>query len=217
MNKDEFLRQVGAAINDWDKEKLVDLVNRGIHDGFTPLELTHDVLLPTLQKACRDMDAYNITFPELVLQADTIKAALDVLIPMIKTSFSERKIKGRVVIGTVSGDIHDFGKTLVAAIFESGGYRVVDLGRDVPTEEFIRAAKEEKADVVAASTLMTPTLGNMENLVKEVRARRLGLKTIIGGWATSAEFAKKIGADAWANDPLEGLFKLGNLIQTSRK
>ena len=146
MNKDEFLRQVGAAINDWDKEKLVDLVNRGIHDGFTPLELTHDVLLPTLQKACRDMDAYNITFPELVLQADTIKAALDVLIPMIKTSFSERKIKGRVVIGTVSGDIHDFGKTLVAAIFESGGYRVVDLGRDVPTEEFIRAAKEEKAE-----------------------------------------------------------------------
>ena len=203
---------MGTAINEWDKARLVALVNEGMDDGFTPMVLANEILLPTLQKACRDIDSHDITFPELVLIADTIKAALDLLIPKIRSSLAGGKEKGRIVIGTVKGDIHDMGKTLVAAIFESGGYRVTDLGRDVTTGAFIEAAKKEKADVIAASTLMTPTLINMEELVREVRTRRMKVKTIIGGWATSPEFARKIGADAWAEDALTGLFKLDTLL-----
>ncbi len=103
------------------------------------------------------------------------------------------------------------GKNLVAAVFESGGFRVTDLGRDVSVDAFISAAKKEKADIIAVSTLMTPTLINIEELVREVKARKLRLKTIIGGWATSPEFARKIGADAWAEDAVEGLFILDRL------
>lgn len=211
IHKEDVAREMGKAINEWDKAKLITLVAEGMQAGFTPLAMANEILVPTLQKACREIDSHNITFPELVLLADTIKAALDLLVPQIKTTLSGGKEKSRVVIGTVKGDIHDLGKSLVAAIFQSGGFHVVDLGRDVPTNDFIDAARKEKAQVVAASTLMTPTLICMEELIREIRARRMEVKTIIGGWATSPEFAQRIGADAWAEDALEGLFKLERL------
>jgi len=210
---EELCREIGNAITDWDKEKLAALVNRGLAMGVTPLEITKGVLLPRLQKACREIDAHDITFPELVLLADTIKAALDILIPKIRASLDRDTEKGTVVIGTVKGDIHDLGKNLVAAVFESGGYRVIDLGRDVSAKDFIREAEKEKAHIIAASTLMTPTLITMEELLTEVRSSKLKVKTIIGGWATSPEFARKIGADAWADDALEGLYMLDRLVE----
>jgi 5-methyltetrahydrofolate--homocysteine methyltransferase len=215
--REELGQNIGAAVADWDKEKLVFLVNEGLEAGITSMEITNEILLPILQKACREIDAHDITFPELVLLADTIKAALDLLIPKIRASLSEGKARGTIVIGTVKGDIHDLGKNLVAAVFESGGFRVTDLGRNVSVDDFIKAAKKEKADIIAASTLMTPTLITMEELMKEVKARKLKLKTIIGGWATSPEFARKIGADAWADDALEGLFILDQLMKELRR
>jgi len=217
IQREEFGQNISAAIAEWDKEKLVFLVNEGLEAGITSMEITNEILLPILQKACREIDAHDITFPELVLLADTIKAALDLLIPKIRASLSEGKARGTIVIGTVKGDIHDLGKNLVAAVFESGGFRVTDLGRDVSVDDFIKAAKKEKADIIAASTLMTPTLTTMEELMKEVKARKLKLKTIIGGWATSPEFARKIGADAWADDALEGLFILDRLMKELRR
>jgi 5-methyltetrahydrofolate--homocysteine methyltransferase len=212
MRREEFDQEIGAAVADWDKEKLLFLVNEGLAAGIPSFQITNEILLPILQKACREIDARDISFPELVLLADTIKAALDVLIPKIKNSLNGKKPKGSVVIGTVKGDIHELGKNLVAAVFESGGFRVTDLGRDVSVDDFIRAAKKEKADVIAASTLLTPTLVNIAELVKEVKARKLKLKTIVGGWATSPEFARKIGADAWADDAVEGLAILDRLV-----
>ncbi|OPY78739.1 MAG: Methionine synthase [Syntrophorhabdus sp. PtaU1.Bin058] len=212
IQQEEFIRNVNEAIIDWDKKRLVSLVMEGLEAGFMPLEMTGQVLLPVLQKACREIDTHDISFPELVLLADTIKAALDVLIPKIKESLNRATGKGKVIIGTVKGDIHELGKNLVAAVFESGGYHVTDLGKDVSVADFIGTAEKEKADIIAASTLLTPTLISMEELLKEVRARKLKVKTIIGGWATSPEFARKIGADAWADDALEGLFKLDRLM-----
>lgn len=212
IQREEFIRRVNEAIADWDKERLVSLVMEGLGSGFMPLEMTGQVLLPVLHKACRDIDNHDISFAELLLLSDTIKSALDILIPRIKESLTGTAAKGRVIIGTVKGDIHELGKNLVAAVFESGGYRVTDLGKDVPTDDFIRAVEKEKANVIAASTLMTPTLISLEELLKEVKARKLKIKTIIGGWATSPEFARKIGADAWADDALEGLFKLDRLM-----
>lgn len=217
IQREQFVQDIGIAIAEWDKEKLVFLVNKGLQSGFMPIQITSEILLPILQKACREIDAHDITFPELVLLADTIKAALDVLIPKIKDSLSGGKLKGTVVIGTVKGDIHDLGKNLVAAVFESGGYRVTDLGRDVSAMDFIRMAEKQKADIIAASTLMTPTLITMEELLREVKARKMKVKTIIGGWATSPEFAGKIGADAWADDALEGLFMLDRLMQELKR
>jgi dimethylamine corrinoid protein len=212
INKEEFIQDVSRAISSWEKEKLVVLVNKGLAANLTPIEIAQDALFPALKEAYRGHETYDLTFPELLLISYTIKGALDVLIPKIRASLPEGQAKGRVVIGTVKGDIHELGKNLVTVTFESGGYDVIDLGRDVPVAEFIRVAEEQKANIVAASTLMTPALDSMEELISEVRKRKLKVKTIVGGWATSPEFARRIGADAWAEDAMEGLRKLDRLI-----
>jgi len=120
-----------------------------------------------------------------------------------------------VVIGVVEGDIHDIGKTIVASMLRAAGFEVIDLGRDVPIDEFIETAVREGAQVIAASTLMTPTLEGMEEIEEKLRERGLKgkIKTIIGGGATSKEFADEIGADAWAADAVEGVDAVKRLVE----
>lgn len=212
MDKDEFLKQIDEAVNAWEKERLVKIVTAGLDNGFGALEIINEALLPRFDGLFNKLQKWDITFPELLLLADTVQAAINVLLPHVKAASPQAEARRRVIIGTVKGDIHDIGKNIVAVVLRSGGYEVTDLGRDVPASEFIKAAIEQKAQVIAASTLMTPTLVSMEELVTEVKARQLGVKTIIGGWATSPEFARRIGADAWGRDSMDGLHQVGNLI-----
>ena len=213
MNWDEIKGDIARAIDDWDKETLVQLVEDAMASGHAPIKIVQEALCPRLLDACRAHDSFDLSFSELLLMADTVKGALDLLVPEIKAATKEGDQKGTVVIGTVQGDIHDFGKELVAAVFQSGGYRVVDLGRDVPLEKFIDTAEKENADIVAISALMTPALINMEKLISLIKDRNLKVKTMIGGLATSRDFGKRIGADAWAEDALEGLQELNNLLK----
>lgn len=211
LDKDELCADVRRAIADWDKERLVNLVIWARESGLSPMALVNDILLPELLVACKAHHTFHLSFSELLLMADTIQAALDLLVPEIKAITSPDQGKGTVVIGTVEGDIHDFGKNLVAAVFQSGGYRVIDLGRDVPLEEFLNAAERENADIVAVSALMTPALKNVKRLISMVRERGSTVGTIIGGLACSPEFAAEIGADAYGDDALSGLNKLESL------
>jgi methylmalonyl-CoA mutase cobalamin-binding domain/chain len=212
MDKKELFQQVDEAINDWEKERLVEIVTAGLDNGFGAMEIIHEALLPKFDGLFNKLKAWDITFPELLLLADTVQAAINVLLPQVKASLPEEQTKGRIIIGTVAGDIHDIGKSIVAVVLRSGGYDVTDLGRDVPAAEFIEAAVEEKAHIIAASTLMTPTLASMEDLISEIRAQKIGVKTIIGGWATSPEFAQRIGADAWGRDSTDGLRHVESLM-----
>ncbi len=212
MDKNEFRQQVDEAINAWEKERLVKIIAEGLDNGMSAMGILHEALLPRFDGLFDKLQTWEITFPELLLLVDTVQAAINLLIPQVKLSLPRGQAKGRIVIGTVKGDIHDIGKSIVTAVLRSGGYEVTDLGRDVPTAEFIKAATEEKAHLIAASTLMTPTLSSMEELIAEVKAQKIGVKTIIGGWATSPEFAQKIGADAWGRDSLDGLRKVDSLI-----
>jgi methanogenic corrinoid protein MtbC1 len=212
INREEFFQDISEAISNWEEEELVALINKGLADGLTAVEIAQDTLFPALKEAYQGHEARDLSFPELLMIAYTIKAALDVLIPKIRASLPKGQSKGRVVIGTIEGDIHDLGKNLVAAIFESGGYDVMDLGRDVPITEFVRVAEEQRADIIAASILMTPNLTGMEKLMAEIKARKLKVKTIIGGYATSLEFAQEIGTDAWAEDAMDGLRQLNRLV-----
>ncbi len=212
MDKDEFVQQIDEAISAWDKERLVKIIADGLDSGFGATEIIHETLLPRFDGLFNKLQAWEITFPELLLLADTVQAALNLLIPQVKVSLPRGQVKGRIVIGTVKGDIHDIGKGIVAVVLRSGGYEVTDLGRDTPTSAFIKAAIEEKAHIMAASTLMTPTLASMEELIAEVKAQKIEVKTIIGGWATSPEFARRIGADAWGRDSTDGLHQVDSLM-----
>lgn len=206
-------KEMDLAIKEWDKERLLKLVSMAKEAQITPFEIVNDILYPQLLTACKSQQTFDIMFSELLLLSDTIKAAFDILIPEIKYSKKQKKKLGTIVIGTVEGDIHDFGKNLVSAFFESSGYNIIDLGRDVPLEIFLSTSEKEHADMIAVSALMTPAITNMKRLLAMINENEMNVKTIIGGLATSMELAKDIGADAWAEDAVSGLSIVTELLK----
>jgi len=136
--------------------------------------------------------------PEMLMAAQAMKAGLAILKPHLTEEMSHSK--GTVVIGTVKGDLHDIGKNLVAMMMEGAGLTVVDLGVDVEAEKFVEAAKDNQADVVALSALLTTTMPSMETTIKAIKEAGLSVKSIIGGAPVTEAYAKQIGADGHSDD-----------------
>lgn len=142
---------------------------------------------------------------ELIMAGEVMKEGMKVLEPHLKSS--EMKKVGKVVIGTVRGDLHDIGKNIVVTLLSAAGFDVIDLGVDVPPEKFVEAVKEYKPDIVGMSALLTTTMIEMENVVRALKEAGLRnkVKIIIGGAPITKEYAEKIGADAAARDAVEGV------------
>jgi len=140
--------------------------------------------------------------PQVLLSANTLYQGLNIVLPLLKGKGGS---KGTVVIGVVEGDVHDIGKNIVKAMLTGLGLTVIDMGKDVPIKSFIEEAKKHKAQIIAESTLMTPTLEGMKETVKVLKEEGMNAKTklMIGGGATSQEFATQIGADGWSYDAVE--------------
>ncbi|MEM3562855.1 MAG: corrinoid protein [Candidatus Jordarchaeaceae archaeon] len=153
---------------------------------------------------------------DLIMSGAAAEEVIGVVTPYIKTE--EIKYTGNVVIGTVEGDIHDLGKTLVIAMLNSAGFRVYDLGVDVPASKYVEKAKEVRADIVASSALLTTTKDRMKDIEEElVRAGiRDKVKTLIGGATVSAEYAREIGADGYAKDAFEAVAVAKSLVNKLR-
>jgi len=151
--------------------------------------------------------------PQVLLSAQTMYQALDVVLPKLKVG--QTGATGKVVIGVVEGDVHDIGKNIVKAMLTGAGMTIFDMGRDVPIKNFYEKAKTETANVIAESTLMTPTLAGMKEMERMLKegGDKGKVKTIIGGGATSKEFAAQIGADAWAYDAVEAVRVVSDLIK----
>jgi methanogenic corrinoid protein MtbC1 len=148
------------------------------------------------------------------MAGDAMYAGLNVLLPLLPKR--ESGAKGTVVLGVVEGDIHDIGKNIVKAMLTASGYKVVDLGKDVPVDEFIRRAKEEGAQVIAMSTLMTPTLLSIQTVEEKLKAEGLKgkVKTIIGGGSVSDGWRERSGSDAYGKDAMEAVSKVKLLIES---
>jgi len=152
--------------------------------------------------------------PDMLISADAMYAGLNILTPHIPKS--ESKSKGKIVLGVVEGDIHDIGKNIVKIMLTASGYEVVDLGRDVPTADFIEKAKSEGAQVIAMSTLLTPTLMSMKTVEDKLKEEGMKdkVKTVIGGGATSEDWKSKIGSDAYGKDASEAVDKVKLLVES---
>jgi corrinoid protein of di/trimethylamine methyltransferase len=152
--------------------------------------------------------------PDMLVSADAMYAGLNILTPHIPKS--ESKSKGKIVLGVVEGDIHDIGKNIVKIMLTAAGYEVVDLGRDVPTADFIEKAKSEGAQVIAMSTLLTPTLMSMKTVEDKLKEEGMKdkVKTVIGGGATSEDWKSKIGSDAYGKDASEAVDKVKLLVES---
>jgi methanogenic corrinoid protein MtbC1 len=182
-----------------DQDGADELAQQALEAGFTVDEILEQGLMPAMERVGRDMRDGVKFVPEVLMSARAMSAAMKHLKSHFDSGASERK--GTFVIGTVAGDLHDIGKNLVTMVVEGGGYQVVDLGVDVKAETFIDAAKEHPDSVIGLSCLLTTTMPAMEQIVNAIKEDDPSRVVCVGGAPVHQEFADKIGANCYAEDP----------------
>lgn len=181
----------------YDQKSVMEGVEKEFTTGSPVENILNDGLISAMDEVGRRFSAGDIFVPEMLMAAQVMKGGLEKLKPHLSGNSEQQR--GTVVIGTVKGDLHDIGKNLVAMMFEGGGFTVVDLGVDVDADQFVSAAKESSADVVALSALLTTTLPAMENTVTHLKEAGIE-NTIVGGAPVTQEFAESIGAAGFSPD-----------------
>ncbi len=169
--------------------------------GEDPLAIVNGRLIPALDAVGRGFEAGTIFLPQLLMSAEAAKAAFEVVKSAIGTGAQEQK--GRVILATVKGDIHDIGKNIVKVLLENYGYEVLDLGKDVPPEEIVQTALREKIRLVGLSALMTTTVVSMEETIRQLRREAPDTLVVVGGAVMTQEYADAIGADCYAKDAMD--------------
>ncbi len=172
--------------------------------GEDPSALLHEALLPAINEVGELFDKGRYFLPQLIASAEAMKNAIEILEPLLLRA-SDADDMPVVVIATVEGDIHDIGKNLVALMLKNYGFRVIDLGKDVPKEDIIRAAKENNARIIALSALMTTTMQRMREVVAYAKEEKVSAKIMIGGAVITREYAEEIGADGYSADAAEAV------------
>jgi len=192
------LKQLRDAVLNGDAKTAKAVTEAALAEGVEPMTLVHDAMMPAMAEVGRRFECEEYFVPELLLSARAMKAALDLVRPLLAAKGSQPA--GRVVIGTVKGDLHDIGKNLVAAILEGAGYEITDLGVNVPPEQFIVAVKEKGANIVALSALLTTTLPAMKTTVDAFKQAgvRERVKILVGGAPVTQKYADDIGADGFS-------------------
>jgi len=192
------LDEIYDAVLDYDDEGIQDLVRQELGAETSPKVILEEALIEALDEVGRCFSEGTIFVPEMLMAAETMKAGLDVLRPLLIGDKST--IIGTAVIGSVKGDMHDIGKNLVAMMLEGASFNVIDLGVDVNTDAFLAAANEHNADFVLMSALLTTTMKAMETSVRAIKSEKPGLKLIVGGAPVNQAFANAIGADGYSDD-----------------
>ena len=166
-----------------------------------PLEIINGALIPALDEVGKGFEKGTVFLPQLLMSADAAKEAFDRIKTELKSRGVEEKKKGRILLATVKGDIHDIGKNIVKVLLENYGFEVVDLGKDVPPEAVVQAAVEGNIRLVGLSALMTTTVVHMEETIRALRAAH-DCKIMVGGAVLNAEYAASIGADFYSKDAM---------------
>ena len=178
-------------------------VQAQLEAGEGPQEIIDNNMVPAMEAIGKEFAEGRAFVPNLLLSARAMKGALEILKPLMQAE--NTTTLGTVVIGTVKGDLHDIGKNLVASMLEGRGFKVINLGADVSKEKFIEAAKENNADIICLSALLTTTMGYMKEIVDAVRAAGLNTRIMVGGAPLNAEYAAQIGADGYSSNANEAV------------
>ncbi|HET9724978.1 MAG TPA: corrinoid protein [Actinomycetota bacterium] len=202
MQREDLFAAMGQAIIDGEAETAAELARRGLEEGVAPLDAIDRGFVPGIDHVGHEFAAENMFLPELVLAGEAMKAAVDVLEPEMQRTGAEREIHGTVVLAAAHGDIHDIGKSLVGTMLSASGFRVVDLGVDVPIDAVVDTVREVDADLVGISALLTTTMVGQRDVVDAltVAGLRDSVKVMVGGAPVTPEWATEIGADGFGED-----------------
>ena len=211
MKEEILLEKLENAIVKGDSEKAVEMVDGSIKMGISAKDILNRAILKGAESAGKLYEEDEYFLPDLLMTGDAINAATK----RIKETLNEETImepKGTILIGTVEGDIHDIGKSLVVSLLQGQGFDIVDLGSDVPPEEFVRKAKEINPILIGLSGLMTMSISKMVETVNLLKKEKVPSRIIVGGGILSKEACEMVGADEYAKDGWEGVKKIKKLI-----
>jgi methanogenic corrinoid protein MtbC1 len=193
-----------------DQDGAHELAKKALEEGVRPDEILENALVPAMAKVGEKFTRKEIYVPQMLMAAKAMNSALLHLKPFFQSG--ETKRKGKFIIGTVSGDLHDIGKNLVAMMIEGGGWEVIDLGVDVSSEKFLKALDEHPDAVVGLSALLTTTMENMKKIVTAIKEKHSGAKILVGGAPVTMDYCMKIGADFYSPDPQGAVNYLKQLV-----
>lgn len=212
----EILQKIALAVLEGKKEDTMNWVRKGLEAGMNPVELMTQGLTVGLDQVGEKFEEGEYYLPDMMLAAEAMGSAIDYLEPHLKADIehSQDRRAGRIVIGTVKGDLHSIGKDIVIMMMKAAGLEIFDLGVDVSADRFVQAIEENSANVLGISALMTTTIQEQKKIIdllaeKGLRSR---VKVIVGGAPLSEEWAVKIGADAYASDAIAGVKKIKAML-----
>ena len=195
-----ILSKISSCVIEGNLNDIQGLTNQALGEGTSAKDILDQGLMPGMDHVGVEFKAGNMFVPEVLRSAKTMSSAMEILKPILSESGVE--MVGKVVLGTVKGDLHDIGKNLVGMMCEGAGFEVVDLGKDISPEDFVEAVKEHSPHIVGMSALLTTTMRSMESTIKalEEAGLRDKVKVMVGGAPVTKDFADKIGADGYASN-----------------
>ena len=208
----DMLAQMTDSLQRGDAEKVAELTRRAIEQGIGPKRILDDGLIAGMTVMGERFRAHEVFLPDVLMAAKAMYAGMDELRPLLLREGIPSI--GKVVLGSVRGDLHDIGKNLVAIMLKGAGFEVIDLGNDVAPERFVDTAREQNATVIGMSALLTTTMPEMRRVVDLIKQQGLArrIKVIVGGAPVSGEFAHTIGADAYGFDAANAVERVKGLI-----
>ena len=214
MVSDKTLNEAREALMGFDAAKALSLVDQVAATKDSPLELLEKAFIPAINEIGEKFSTGEMFLPELIQAAEVMKQVTGRVSAHLPPGQAGGQAKGRIVIGTVEGDVHDIGKTLVVTMLGVHGFEVHDLGRDIPTEQFIETAKDKQANLIGSSALLTTTMTKQKEIEEALKAAGLKgrIKTLVGGSPVTRRWAERIGADAYGENAHEAAVKAKELV-----
>jgi len=196
----DILEKISKAVIEGDADNIGMLTELALSKDLAPKDILGQGLMPGMDYVGVEFRAGNMFVPEVLLSARVMLASMDIIKPLLAETGAE--MTGKVIMGTVQGDLHSIGKNLVCMMMEGAGFEVIDLGTDVAPEAFVEAVKKEKPDIVGMSALLTTTMRSMDHTIQalEEASLRKSLKVMVGGAPLTSDFAEQIGADGYASN-----------------
>ncbi len=212
--KDEIIAKAKEAIANFDNDAAAAAAQEGLDAGISPVDIIQDGFTTAMNEVGDQFEAGTLFLPHVIAASEAMTAGVDVLTPALEALGAETESRGKIVIGTIEGDIHSIGKDIVATMLKIAGFEVFDLGRDVPINDYVEKAKEVGAQVVASSALMTTTMVSQIQIEEQLKEAGLrdSLKTMVGGAPVTQDWADKIGADVYGENASDVVTKLKEMF-----
>jgi 5-methyltetrahydrofolate--homocysteine methyltransferase len=215
MPGEQIFKELKESVISLDRERTKKATQDALNKGFSARDIISEGLVKGMEVIGDGFQRRELFLPELVASGELMKSAFSILRPHLSKAGVEAE--GKVVLGTVKGDIHDIGKNIVGALLEGNGFEVQDLGVDVEADVFVKKIHEVDPDIVALSAMLSSTVSQMAETVIILKENNINAKIIIGGAATGQEVADEMGVDAYGKDAWEGVQKIQQLVKARRQ